>query len=76
MRPKIENIEINENELNTQLAQQSGHVMRKEFIRKYTCNSCTQWATKLVKYQTGDFDQKATRLERYCQKHFEMIIKR
>lgn len=57
------------------VAQKSGHVSRKEFIRKHTCNSCDQWATKLIESQVGDSDQKATRIERYCQKHFELIIK-
>jgi hypothetical protein len=76
MKPTIEDIKVNEKELNIHLAQKSGHVNRKEFIRKHTCNSCNQWATKLIEYQVGDKDQKATRIERYCQKHFELIIKK
>ena len=28
----------------------------------------------LIRYQVGDKEQKATRIERYCQKHFELII--
>jgi len=54
-----------------------GH-FRKDLINKYSdgiCDSCNQFATKLVKYQVGDKGQKATRIERYCQKHFEFIIK-
>ena len=47
---------------------------RKELTRKFICNSCDQYATKLVTYQIGDKDQKATRIERYCQRHFDMII--
>jgi hypothetical protein len=47
----------------------------RELNKRDICNSCFQPATKLVKYQVGDSDQKATRLERYCQKHFDLIIK-
>ena len=31
---------------------------------------------QIIEYQVGDLDQKATRIERYCQKHFELIIVR
>lgn len=32
------------------------------------CNSCDKLAVKEVRYQVGDSNQKATRIERYCQK--------
>ena len=48
---------------------------RKELMRQYFCNSCNNYAVKLIEYQVGDSDQKATRIERYCQKHFDLIIK-
>jgi len=47
----------------------------RELGKRDICDSCYEVATKLVKYQVGDNEQKATRLERYCQKHFELIIK-
>ena len=72
---KITNIDIDKKELDILLTQTARHVIRKEFIRKHTCNSCDQWASKLIEYQVGDSDQKAIRIERYCQKHFELIIK-
>lgn len=48
---------------------------RRELMSKYFCNSCDNYATKLIKYQVGDKEQKATRIERYCQRHFQLIIK-
>jgi hypothetical protein len=43
---------------------------RKELTRKFICNSCDQYATKLVTYDIGG----AKVLERYCQKHYDLII--
>ncbi|HEU4469206.1 MAG TPA: hypothetical protein VFR61_09260 [Nitrososphaeraceae archaeon] len=48
---------------------------RKELMRQYFCNSCDNYAVKEISTQVGDSDQKATRIERYCQKHFDLIIK-
>jgi hypothetical protein len=65
-------------ELGKRLEQVSKGHFRKDLINKYRdgiCVSYNQFATKLVKYQVGDKGQKATRIERYCQKHFELIIK-
>lgn len=47
----------------------------RELGKRDICNSCYQVATKLVKYQVGDKEQKAIKIERYCQRHFELIIK-
>jgi hypothetical protein len=47
----------------------------RELVKRDMCDSCYQVAIKLIKYQVGDREQKATRIERYCQKHFEMVIK-
>ena len=71
---RITDIDVDKEELETQLAQQSGHILRKEFIRKHTCNSCDEWATKQVTYQMGDSNQKITRIERYCLTNFKMIV--
>lgn len=38
------------------------------------CNSCDKLAVKELHYKMGDSDQKITRIERYCQKYFELII--
>lgn len=49
------------------------------FIRRNCdgmCDCCFEFAVKQVKFQVGDKEQKATRIERYCQKHFELIIKK
>lgn len=65
-------------ELGKRLEQVSKGHFRKDLINKYSdgiCDSCNQFATKLVKYKVGDKGQKATRIERYCVKHFEFIIK-
>jgi hypothetical protein len=65
-------------ELGKRLEQVSKGYFCKDLINKYSdgiCDSCNQFVTKLVKYKLGDKGQKATRIERYCQKHFELIIK-
>ena len=46
----------------------------RELVKRDICDSCFEVATKLVKYQVGDKEQRVTRIERYCQKHFELII--
>lgn len=43
-------------------------------MRQYFCNSCDNYAVKEFSTQVGDSNQKATRIKRYCQKHFELII--
>ena len=47
---------------------------QKELMRKFFCNSCDNFAVKLIEYQVGDKEQKATRIERYCQRHYEIIM--
>ena len=47
---------------------------RKELRREFFCNSCNNYAVKEIRTQVGDSNQKATRIERYCQKHYEIII--
>jgi hypothetical protein len=47
---------------------------QKELMRQYFCNSCDNYAVKEFSTQVGESNQKATRIERYCQKHFELII--
>lgn len=60
MKPKISDISIDK--------------LRLKLDKRDFCDSCHELATKLVRYQVGDREQKITRLERYCQKHFELII--
>jgi hypothetical protein len=47
----------------------------RQLQKRDFCDSCYEVATKLIKSQVGDREQKITRLERYCQIHFELIIK-
>lgn len=46
----------------------------RKLINRDFCDSCDQMATKLIITQVGDREQRATRLERYCQKHYDLII--
>ena len=51
--------------------------MKKRLVSRYSdglCNTCDALATKQVSIQAGDKDQKITRIQKYCQKHFELII--
>jgi hypothetical protein len=47
----------------------------RQLEKRDFCDSCHEIATKLVKYQVGNSERRATRIERYCHKHFELIIK-
>ncbi|HEY7695955.1 MAG TPA: hypothetical protein VH797_07645 [Nitrososphaeraceae archaeon] len=47
----------------------------RQLEKRDFCDSYHEIATKLVKYQAGDSERRATRIERYCHKHFELIIK-
>ena len=47
----------------------------RKLVNRDFCDSCDQMVIKLIITQVGDKEQKGTRLERYCQKHFELIIK-
>lgn len=47
----------------------------RELKKRDMCDSCFQVATKLIKYQVGDREQKITRIERYCQTHYELMVK-
>jgi hypothetical protein len=62
MKPKISDIIIDKNKIKLD---------NRDF-----CGSCHELATKLIKYQVGDREQKVTRIERYCLRHFELIIKK
>ena len=75
MKPTIEDIKFSQEDLE----QYKGTINKyesREYRNRYSCNSCDNIATKLVKYQVGDKEQKATRIERYCQRHYELIIKK
>ena len=73
---KVVDISKDKEQLNKQLSKIRGKCRRKDFENRIMCNSCNEFATKLVQYQVGDKEQKATRIEKYCQKHFELIIKK
>jgi hypothetical protein len=47
----------------------------RQLEKRDFCDSYHEIATKLVKYQAGDSERRASRIERYCHKHFELIIK-
>lgn len=60
MKPKISDISIDKNKITSD---------KRDF-----CNSCNELETKLIKYQVGDKEQKAIRIERFCLFHIKLII--
>lgn len=78
---KVKDINIDKKkreELQKTLDNTGSASMKKRLVSRYSdglCNTCDNLATKQVNIQSGDRDQKITRIQKYCQKHFELIIK-
>jgi len=76
MKVTIEDIERSEDELEEL---QSFYIssFRKHYLRNkygaFTCMVCGQVAVKRVLFDVSDKDQKASRVERYCEKCFKQM---
>jgi predicted RNA-binding Zn-ribbon protein involved in translation (DUF1610 family) len=78
MKVTVEDIERSEEELEEL---QSFYIssFRKQHLRNkygaFTCMTCGQVAVKRVLYDVSDSEQKASRVERYCEKCYKQMQK-
>ena len=64
-------------ELKSKLKPNMSKDRKREFARRYGvgfCYGCEELASVVLTYDISDKDQKAKRLERYCQDCFDKIV--